>query len=185
MKALIKIIIKQGDIVDERVDAIVNAANSELSGGGGVDGAIHIAAGWDELDEACQKIGRCGVGEAVITGSFKMRNTKCIIHTVGPYCSAHTRWVNEPNDEEKQLLYNCYFNSLKLADRNGCCSIAFPSIASGLFGFPLAYAPDVFIKAVKTYEKENVNIEEVRMVCFDDATYDAFKKGFLDFNEEK
>ena len=178
MNTEIKIVIKQGDIVDERVDAIVNAANNELSGGGGVDGAIHMAAGWDELDEACQKIGYCDTGEAVITGAFKMKHVKYIIHTVGPFCSSHTRWIGEPNEEEKEALYHCYFNSLQLADKYGCKSIAFPSIATGIFGFPLAYTPNIFLKAVKTYKKKNINIHEVRMICFDDETYEAFKTVF-------
>lgn len=176
----IKIIIKQGDIVFEKVDAVVNAANNSLSGGGGVDGAIHSAAGWDELDEACRKIGYCGTGDAVITDAFEMKDVGHIIHTVGPFCSAHSRWTGEPSDKEKQLLWNCYYNSLKLADKYGCRTVAFPSIATGIFGFPLTHAPAIFLSTISEYEKENMNIEEVRMVCYDDETYESYRNAFVD-----
>lgn len=171
---MIKINIKRGNIVNESADAIVNAAKSSLMGGGGVDGAIHTAAGWEKLDEACEKIGGCKTGEAVITPAFDIKQVKYIIHTVGPFCDIHTRNIGIPNDKEKEALYNCYYNSLQLGDRYGCRSISFPSIATGIYGFPLEYAPQIFLNAVRDYEKENKNIETVAMVCFDEDTEKAF-----------
>lgn len=170
--------IKLGNIVDENVDIIVNAANNELKGGSGVDGAIHNAAGWDELDDACREIGHCDTGEAVITPSFQMKNVKHIIHTVGPFCSAHTRFIEEPSEKEQKLLYNCYYNSLKLADEYKAQTVSFPSIATGIYGFPLTYAPKIFKKAVEDYNEVNQNIKEVNMICFDEETKKYYDEVF-------
>lgn len=169
-----------GNIVDERVDCIVNAANSELSGGGGVDGAIHCIAGWNELNDECEKIGHCDVGQAVITPPCNMEGQiKAIIHTVGPFCSSQSRWNEKPSKSEMLSLYNCYFNSLKLANEHSFKTISFPSIATGIFGFPLTYAPDVFKDAINMFEKYvDTTIEEINMVCFDKETYQAYYKYF-------
>lgn len=174
---MIEINIKQGDITKECVDVIVNAANNELKGGSGVDGAIHYAAGWEELDNACRKIGYCQTGQAVITPAFQLKEIKYIIHTVGPFCGAHTRYLGTASETEAKYLYECYYNSLKLADEHGCHIISFPSIATGIYGFPLQQAPPIFYKAVNDYSLINKNIWQVNMICFDMETYKQFCPG--------
>ncbi|TQE91450.1 MULTISPECIES: macro domain-containing protein [Ureibacillus] len=139
--------IVQKDITTMAVDAIVNAANSRLQMGGGVCGAIFRAAGAKELQEACDKIGHCPVGEAVITDGFRLP-AKFIIHTVGPV------WQGG-HQQEAELLASCYQESLKLAKEHGCRSIAFPVISSGIFGYPRREALEVAITAIQEFLKEN------------------------------
>jgi O-acetyl-ADP-ribose deacetylase len=161
-----KIELQKGDITKLKVDSIVNAANTSLLGGGGVDGAIHRAAG-PELLEFNQKLGGCKTGEAKISPGFNLP-VKFIIHTVGPV------WSDGKNNEDK-LLANCYKNSLKLAVENGIKTIAFPAISTGLYRFPLERATEIAFTEVKKFLKKNESIEKVIFVCFDKETYEVYK----------
>jgi|UniRef100_A0A7V3E893 O-acetyl-ADP-ribose deacetylase (regulator of RNase III) len=156
----------KGDITKLAVDAIVNAANNSLLGGGGVDGAIHRAAG-PELLEYNRKLGGCETGKAKITPGFRLP-AKYIIHTVGPV------WRGGNNDEDK-LLTNCYENSLKLAVENNIKTIAFPAISTGVYGFPLERATRIAVETVKKFLKNDSSIEKVIFVCFDEKTYEVYK----------
>ncbi|MCX8104604.1 MAG: O-acetyl-ADP-ribose deacetylase [Ignavibacterium album] len=158
--------IYKGDITKLAVDAIVNAANNSLLGGGGVDGAIHRAAG-PELLEYNRKLGGCETGKAKITPGFRLP-ARYIIHTVGPV------WRGENNDEDK-LLTNCYENSLKLAVENNIKTIAFPAISTGVYGFPLERATRIAVETVKKFLKNDSSIEKVIFVCFDEKTYEVYK----------
>ncbi len=153
----------KGDITKVKADAIVNAANSSLLGGGGVDGAIHRAGGPEILEE-CKKIvakqGRCEVGEAVIT-TAGMLPSEYVIHTVGPV------W-NGGNKGEAGKLASCYKNSLKLAVENNCRSIAFSNISTGVYGYPKKEAAEVAVKAVLEFLSETSLMEKVIFVCFDE-----------------
>lgn len=151
----------KGDITKVHVDAIVNAANTALAGGGGVDGAIHRAAG-SQLDEACRKLTGCPTGEAKVTPGFNLP-AKFIIHTRGPI------W-HGGNHNEAQLLRNCYVNSLKRAVENHCLTVAFPSISTGIYDFPLNQAAKIATEAIKNF---NMPLD-VTMVCFDSETYQAY-----------
>jgi len=155
----------KGDITELEVDAIVNAANSSLLGGGGVDGAIHQAGGREILEE-CIQIGGCPVGEAVITTAGKMKAKK-VIHTVGPY------W-NGGNYNEAEKLRNCYLNSLRVAEQNGLKTIAFPNISTGVYGYPKEEAAKIAIQAVRNSKTEN--IDKVIFVCYDDTNYRIYKE---------
>ena len=152
----------QTDITRLEVDAIVNAANTSLMGGGGVDGAIHRAGGPAILEE-CRKIvakqGGCKTGEAVITTAGNMP-AKFVIHTVGPV------WNNGTNNEAKKLA-DCYHNSLKLAVENNIRSIAFPNISTGIYGYPKQEAANIAIRSVKEFLAKNKLPEKVYFVCFD------------------
>ena len=166
---LSRIFVIQGDITKLEVDAIVNAANSSLMGGGGVDGAIHRAGGPQILAE-CREIvarqGRCESGDAVITSGGNLP-AKFVIHTVGPiWCGGHN---NEP-----QLLQNAYINSLKLAAENGVQTIAFPNISTGVYGFPKDKAVKIAIEAVTEFLSENQLPKQVYFVCFDQENYDWY-----------
>ncbi|MBI5660747.1 MULTISPECIES: O-acetyl-ADP-ribose deacetylase [Ignavibacterium] len=165
MKALIELY--KGDITKIKVDAIVNAANNSLLGGGGVDGAIHRAAG-PELLEYNRKLGGCATGEAKISPGFRLPS-KYIIHSVGPIWQGGTA-------NEDQLLANCYQNSLKLAVENQIKTIAFPAISTGVYGFPLDRATEIAIRTVKGFLRDNDAIEKVVFVCFDDNTYEVYKR---------
>lgn len=165
MKALIELY--KGDITKIKVDAIVNAANNSLLGGGGVDGAIHRAAG-PELLEYNRKLGGCATGEAKISPGFRLPS-KYIIHSVGPIWQGGTA-------NEDQLLANCYQNSLKLAVENQIKTIAFPAISTGVYGFPLDRATQIAIRTVKGFLRDNDAIEKVVFVCFDDNTYEVYKR---------
>ncbi len=169
MKTTIKLI--QGDITKVQVDAIVNAANSSLLGGGGVDGAIHRAGGKAILEE-CIKIrnrqGECVTGEAVITTAGKLP-AKFVIHTVGPVWKGGKK--NEP-----ELLANCYQNSLRLALENELKTIAFPNISTGIYGYPKELAVEVALKTVHDFLENNTEIEEIIFVCFDDENFDFYEK---------
>ena len=166
-----KIEIIKGDITKIKVDAIVNAANSSLLGGGGVDGAIHRAGGKEILDE-CRKIaakqGGCKTGEAVITSGGKLP-VRFVIHTVGPV------WSNGKNQEEIKLA-DCYRNSLRLAINNQCKTIAFPNISTGAYGFPKPLAAKIAIKTVNDFILESTGIEKVIFVCFDQENYNYLLK---------
>jgi O-acetyl-ADP-ribose deacetylase (regulator of RNase III) len=164
-----KIEIIKGDITKLKVDAIVNAANTSLLGGGGVDGAIHRAAGSQLLDYNI-KLGGCKTGEAKITPGFKL-SAKFIIHTVGPV------WYGGKNDED-DLLTNCYHNSLKLAVENGIKIIAFPAISTGVYRFPLERATKIAVNETNKFLKKYKQIEKVIFVCFDDETYQVYKQTF-------
>lgn len=164
-----RITVIKGDITKVQVDAIVNAANSGLLGGGGVDGAIHRAGGqaiMDECIEIRKRQGGCRTGEAVITTAGKLP-ARYVIHTVGPI------WNGGKNNEE-QLLSNCYVNSLKLAVSNGVKSIAFPNISTGAYGFPKKLAAPIAVNAVSDFLKDDSSIEQVTFVCFDDENYNLY-----------
>jgi O-acetyl-ADP-ribose deacetylase (regulator of RNase III) len=156
-----------GDITKLNVDAIVNAANTSLLGGGGVDGAIHRAAG-HELLEYNQRLGGCTTGEAKISPGFKLP-AKYIIHTVGPV------WNGGKNNEDK-LLANCYKNSLRLAAENNIKTIAFPSVSTGVYRFPVERASKIAVKEVKDFLEKDSPIEKVIFVCFDDRTYEIYNE---------
>lgn len=161
----------KGDITKINADAIVNAANTSLLGGGGVDGAIHKAGGPQVL-EACVQIrnrqGRCMVGEAVITTAGNLP-AQFIIHTVGPV------W-NGGMSEEETLLANAYRNSLQLAIDNGIKTIAFPNISTGIYRFPKEKAAQIAVKCVKEFLQEHEEIEKVIFVCFDDENYQLYQR---------
>jgi O-acetyl-ADP-ribose deacetylase (regulator of RNase III) len=164
---MIKII--QGDITKIEVDAIVNAANTSLLGGGGVDGAIHSAGGKAILDE-CRKIGGCNVGEAVITTAGNLP-AKFVIHTVGPI------WRGGKNNED-QLLANAYRNSLQLAVDNKIETIAFPNISTGVYNFPKERAAKIALSTVSAFLQSNNVIKEVIFVCFDKENVEIYNEIF-------
>ena len=149
----------RGDITTEQVDAIVNAANADLAGGGGVDGAIHRAAGADELHAACAQLGRCKPGEAKATPGFALP-ARWIIHTVGPV------WRGGGFGEEMRLT-SCYRRSLEVADELGARSVAFPAISTGVYNYPPDQAARI---AVRTLLSTPTEVELVRLVAFNDET---------------
>jgi O-acetyl-ADP-ribose deacetylase (regulator of RNase III) len=160
----------QGDITKVKADAIVNAANTSLLGGGGVDGAIHRAGGKAILDECIQirnKQGGCKVGEAVITTGGNLP-ARYVIHTVGPV------W-NGGKSAEEELLANAYRNSLELAVNHDIKTIAFPNISTGIYHFPKERAAEIAVETVKEFLKENGTIEKVLFVCFDAENYFIYK----------
>ena len=158
--------IVKGDIVRMKTDAIVNAANTSLLGGGGVDGAIHRAAGEDLLKE-CITLGGCNTGEAKITKGYKL-NAKYVIHTPGPI------WRGG-NKGEGELLANCYKNSLSLAKENGVKSIAFPSISTGVYRFPVEKAAQIAIREISSFLKTDDTFEKIVIVCYDEDTLKIYK----------
>lgn len=162
-----KIELIQADITQLEVDAIVNAAKNSLLGGGGVDGAIHRAAGPRLLAE-CSTLGGCPTGEARITNGYNLK-TKHVIHSVGPV------WQGG-NSNESILLANCYRNSLKLAVENGCSSVAFPNISTGIYGFPKVEAAEIAISEVKLFLSSNNFIKQVIFCCFDNENYSIYNK---------
>ena len=161
-----------GDITVQKVDAIVNAANNSLLGGGGVDGAIHRAAG-PELLEECRTLGGCQTGDAKITAGYRLP-AKYVIHTVGPV------WKGGGHSEEK-LLANAYRNCLRVAKESGIRSIAFPSISTGVYGFPVDKASRIAIKEITAHLEQNTIPEKVFFVCFDERTYQTYSSAVLKF----
>jgi O-acetyl-ADP-ribose deacetylase (regulator of RNase III) len=164
MAKSVRIEVTSGDITEEIVDAIVNAANSALAGGGGVDGAIHRAAGAAELHAACAALGGCGAGDAKSTPGFNLP-ARWIIHTVGPV------WQGG-HQGEAELLASCYRSCLAVADRLGAHSVAFPAISTGVYGYPKASAAAV---AVTTLRATPTEVELVRFVAFDAETLEVYR----------
>jgi O-acetyl-ADP-ribose deacetylase (regulator of RNase III) len=162
-----RIKIVQGDITELEVDAIVNAANSSLLGGGGVDGAIHRAAGPRLYDE-CKKLGGCPTGEVRLTKGYDLP-AKFVIHAVGPV------WDGGGHDED-ELLARCYRNALATAAGNGIRTIAFPAISTGIYGFPLKRATKIAITEVRNFLKSHPEIAEVTFCCFDDRTAQVYEE---------
>ena len=162
-----KIELIQGDITKLEVDAIVNAANKSLLGGGGVDGAIHRAAG-PELLEECKTLNGCKTGQAKITKGYNLP-AKYVIHTVGPV------W-NRGKYNEDDLLTNCYRNSLKMASKHGLSTIAFPNISTGVYHFPKERAAAIAISTVGDYLRQDESIQKVYFVCFDNDNYQIYQK---------
>ncbi|MCT7960095.1 O-acetyl-ADP-ribose deacetylase [Laspinema sp. D1] len=157
-----KITVIQGDITKQQVDAIVNAANTSLLGGGGVDGAIHRAAGSGLLAE-CRTLNGCKTGEAKITLGYNLP-ANYVIHTVGPV------WQGGNHDEDK-LLAICYHHSLMLAEKHQLKTIAFPAISTGVYGFPMERAARIAVKTVQQFLTQTTLISQVRFVCFSKESY--------------
>jgi O-acetyl-ADP-ribose deacetylase (regulator of RNase III) len=162
-----RIQILKGDITTLKVDAIVNAANTSLLGGGGVDGAIHSAAGPGLLEE-CKSLGGCPTGEAKITSGYNLP-AKFVIHTVGPV------W-QEGNRNEDELLAACYRNSLRIAENMKMNTIAFPNISTGVYGFPKERAASIAIREVKDFLENNEEIKKVIFVIFDDENLAIYQR---------
>lgn len=161
-----------GDITTQDVDAIVNAANQSLSGGGGVDGAIHRAAGNKELSEACREIGGCPTGEARITPGFRLL-AKWIVHTAGPR-------YRDGSKGEAGLLASSYQNSIALAHQQGARSIAFPSISTGIYNYPVNEAARIALAELRKGRERFPDLTLLRMVCYSQETYDAYAAAWDD-----
>jgi O-acetyl-ADP-ribose deacetylase len=164
--AMARLVVVEGDITEQDVDAIVNAANEALRGGGGVDGAIHRAAG-PELQEECSKIGGCPTGEARITRGYRLK-ARHVIHTVGPV------WKGGEQGEPERLA-GCYRESLRLAATHGLRTLAFPSISTGVYGYPLEQAARIAVDTVREVTGELPEIEEVRFVTFGEEATEAYR----------
>ena len=162
-----RLVLAEGDITQVDSEAIVNAANSRLAGGGGVDGAIHRAGG-PEIMAECKKLGGCPTGSAVITGAGRLLAKK-VIHTVGP--------IYRGRPEDARLLASAYSKSLELAERHGLASVAFPSLSTGAYGYPLDKAAPVALKAVHEYILGHPDaFSEVRFVLFGSQAYEAYAR---------
>lgn len=162
-----RVVVLEGDITKMQVDAIVNAANASLLGGGGVDGAIHRAAG-PQLLEECRTLKGCYTGEAKITRGYNLI-ASWVIHTVGPV------W-RDGRFNEDTLLANCYRNSLNLAVKNGIRTIAFPAISTGAYHFPVDRAARIAIQEIKDFLANDNTIEKILLVCFDQKTAEIFQR---------
>jgi O-acetyl-ADP-ribose deacetylase (regulator of RNase III) len=162
-----RIVVLKGDITGQDIDAVVNAANKSLLGGGGVDGAIHRTAG-PQLLEECRTLGGCETGEAKITKGYNLP-AKYVIHTVGPVYGSE-------NGEEAQLLANCYFNSLALAMNYDIKTIAFPAISTGIYGYPKEEASRIAIMAVKKFIHKDTLLDEVRFILFNNENLSIYQR---------
>lgn len=162
-----RIMVIQGDITQLQVDAIVNAANNSLLGGGGVDGAIHRAAGGQLLAE-CRQLGGCETGSAKITKGYNLP-AKWVIHTVGPVWSGGNR-------NEDFLLSSCYRNCLAIAEQYQIETIAFPAISTGVYQFPVERAAQIAVNEIQAFLKSNNSLKQVILVCFSPFAYDCFLK---------
>ncbi|MEN7550259.1 O-acetyl-ADP-ribose deacetylase [Rapidithrix thailandica] len=160
-----EITLKKGDITQLKVDAIVNAANTSLLGGGGVDGAIHQAAG-PELLQECKTLNGCPTGMAKITKGYQLP-ASYVIHTVGPV------WKGG-NHKEAELLANAYAHSLKLAEKHQLKSVVFPNISTGVYAFPKEEAARIALQTVKAFANEQSSLEQVIFVCFDEENYKIY-----------
>lgn len=171
--------IMQGDITTLPVDAIVNAAKSSLLGGGGVDGAVHRAAG-PQLLEECKTLGGCPTGDARITGAYNLP-CRYVIHAVGPRVMGY-----EPTEDDKLLLKNAYLNSLLLAERRRCATVAFSAISCGHFSFDPKLAAPIAIQEIQRFLKspDTHYVQKVIMVCYDSYTKDIFDQAFIAFNSD-
>jgi len=172
MEAIINsttIVLACGNITAETTDAIVNAANSRLAGGAGVDGAIHRAGGPSIMEE-CRRIGGCPTGQAVITTGGNLQ-AKYVIHTVGPVYRSGT-------GNEAKLLQSAYRESLKLALKNNLQSISFPAISTGIYGYPISEAAHLALKTCIEFSRENTGISLIRHILFDRRTYELFSGEF-------
>ena len=166
----------QGDLTREETDAIVNAANTSLLGGGGVDGAIHRAGGPAILEE-CRKIGGCPTGEARITTAGNLK-AKYVIHTVGPV-------YRDGNHGEPELLANAYRNSFRLAVEKDLKSLSFPAISTGVYGYPMEEAAKIALATISEELSRSPSIEKVRFVLFDSLAYEVHDRVFRDLLQEK
>lgn len=162
----------QGDITRQHVDAIVNAANTTLLGGGGVDGAIHRVAG-PELLDACRQIGGCPPGQARITPGFRLP-ARFVIHTVGPI------WRGGTHGED-EILAHCYRNSTRLARSRNLASVAFPSISTGAYGFPVARASRIAVRELRHAVERDNHLHTVRVICFGNETFQAYERAMEDY----
>lgn len=160
-----RIAVIQGDITHQRVDAIVNAANPSLLGGGGVDGAIHRAAGPELLAE-CRGLGGCRTGEAKVTRGYNL-SARWVIHAVGPV------W-NGGGSREEEMLARCYQYCLRMAKEYGVRTIAFPAISTGVYRFPVDLASQIAARVVAAFLKGDASVEKVTFVCFNDQTYQSY-----------
>ena len=156
-----------GDITQQRVDAIVNAANTTLLGGGGVDGAIHRAAGPELLAE-CRTLGGCATGQAKFTRGYKLP-AKWVIHTVGPV------W-RDGNHNEDELLASCYQSCFALVEQHGIKTVAFPCISAGAYGFPMERAAQIAVRETKSFLERNQSVEKVVLVCFGASALEIYKR---------
>ncbi|BCX88052.1 O-acetyl-ADP-ribose deacetylase [Methylomarinovum tepidoasis] len=170
-----KLRLVKGDITRMEVDAIVNAANSSLLGGGGVDGAIHRAAG-PELLEECRKLGGCPTGKAKATQGYRLP-AKYVFHAVGPV------WHGSDRGED-ELLASCYRESLSLAKEYGVHTLAFPAISCGAYGFPVERAARIAIRTLREGLQSQPQIEAVYLVCFDDRTYRAYRQALKELETD-
>ncbi len=160
-----RIELQQGDITKLAVDAIVNAANRRLAGGGGVDGAIHRAAGYEQLQAACRELGGCETGDAKSTPGFDLP-AQHIIHTVGPV-------YRDGAHGEPELLASCYRRSLEVAAENGDTTAAFPAISTGIYGYPFDEATEIALETAATFLQQNESIERVTFIFFGPGDYSA------------
>ncbi len=166
-----RITIVHGDITQQPVEAVVNPANSSLLGGGGVDGAIHKAAGL-ELYEECKKLKGCATGEAKLTHGFGLR-AKWVIHTVGPI------WKNGTRSEEEKLA-KCYRSCFELVEQNGIATVAFPAISTGAYGFPMESAARIALTETARFLQKNQRVERVFLVCFTRNNYEIYMQAIND-----